>query len=263
MSAPSPSLFDLAAFKASLGATACRFNLEALAACASTNTWLLRAAQSGAASGTVVVADTQTAGRGRMGRSWISSPGNSLTFSLLWRFPAPSPAPQGLSLAVGVALVRGLQRVGVDGVRLKWPNDLLLSDRKLGGILVELQPGDVRSAVIGIGINLRLPAAAVEGIEPASLEETGVAISREALTATLLEALCATLDDYGLAGFPAVRQAWERANAHAGKQVQILGPGIVLEGQCRGVDADGALLLETDRGVERIISGDVSLRPAA
>jgi BirA family biotin operon repressor/biotin-[acetyl-CoA-carboxylase] ligase len=125
---------------------------------ASTNAHLLSLAQQGAAHKCVAVAEMQTDGRGRRGRSWLAEPGSGLTFSLLWRFRRPLTALSGLSLAVGVGVVRALHRQGVDAARVKWPNDILLAGGKLAGILIETQ-GDMlgdAAAVIGIGINVRL-----------------------------------------------------------------------------------------------------------
>ncbi|QDX82967.1 biotin--[acetyl-CoA-carboxylase] ligase [Denitratisoma sp. DHT3] len=259
------STFDIAATAAALGTAACRLDIDAVAECDSTNTRLLERAQAGAPSGTVLVADKQTAGRGRRGRQWVSAPGDSLTFSLLWRFPPASPAPAALSLAVGLALARGLEALDVREVGLKWPNDLLLRGRKLAGVLVELQAGEVRSAVIGIGLNLRLPADLPPEVAAAALGQAlplgPQAPSRETVLAALLAALVTTLDEYADGGFAALREAWLARHAWQGLPVRISG-GEVAEGRCLGVDEDGALLLASATGPRRILAGDVSLRPA-
>ena len=135
-------LIEPARLRTLLGAAAGRFDVDSLAECASTNTELLARAERGAPSGSVLVADRQTAGRGSRGRTWQSSPGASLTFSLLWRFTDGVHGLAGLSLAVGVAVIRALAACGAHGVMLKWPNDILLDEAKLGGILVELQGGE-------------------------------------------------------------------------------------------------------------------------
>lgn len=156
------ALIDPVSFKSRLGDLAGRFDVDALDECDSTNSELMRRADRGAPSGTVIVADRQSAGRGRRGRQWLSSPEKSLTFSLLWRFPAKGAGLAGLSLAVGVGLVKGLESLGAAGIRLKWPNDVLFqsSDEfaKLAGILIELC-SDRRGmqAIIGIGLNLLPP----------------------------------------------------------------------------------------------------------
>lgn len=243
-----------------------RFSIEVLDSCESTSTLLLDRAQQGAPSGSVVVCERQTAGRGRRGRSWLSAPGDSLTFSLLWRFPEGMPPPVGLSLAVGVAVARTLEGLGAAGVGLKWPNDILADGAKLGGILIEtLTAGGCHAAVIGIGLNVRLPdriAAAVD-VPAGALEAVmPFAPSRNLLLAGLLDGLAGLLDEFARTGFAGLIEEWMMRNAHAGQRVAILAEGVdPVEGCCAGVDADGALLLETATGLRRIVSGEVSLRP--
>jgi len=256
----------IAAITAKLGVAARRFDIDVLACCDSTNAVLLSRAEAGAPSGTVVITDEQTAGRGRRGRTWFASPGDSLTFSLLWRF-APGTAPAGLSLAIGVAVARALQRTGAGGqlTKLKWPNDILQDGRKLGGILVELVPGAPHAAVIGIGINLRLPAAMPAEVRAASAAwcATGNTADVDDLLAALLGELLTTLDTFAAEGFAAIRPEWMARHALQDARVSLstdFGPP--REGICRGVDSDGALLLEVDGRIERILSGEVSLRPA-
>lgn len=225
-----------------------RAAIEVLDECDSTNARLLDRAKAGAPSGTVIVAGRQTAGRGRRGRPWFSAPGDSLTFSLLWRLEG---SPDGLPLAVGVALSETF------GGALKWPNDLLLDGRKLGGVLVELSGN---AAVIGIGINLRLPDGLPDDVR-ATAAALGGDVSRDDLLARLLVALYAALAEFGDGGFVRLRARWLARCAHLGATVRILSDaGPPLEGRCAGVDDDGALLLETADGVRRILSGDVSLR---
>lgn len=242
-----------------------RFTIEVLDSCASTNTLLLERAQQGAASGSVVVCERQNAGRGRRGRSWLSAPGDSLTFSLLWRFPGGTPAPAGLSLAAGVAVARVLEEMGAAGIGLKWPNDILAGGAKLGGILVEtLSAGGCHVAVIGIGLNVRLPeriAAALEVPAGALAAVMPFAPSRNLLAAALLDGLAVLLDEFARSGFAGLVAEWRARNALAGRRVAVLAEGAApIEGRCSGVDADGALLLETATGLRRIVSGEVSLR---
>jgi BirA family biotin operon repressor/biotin-[acetyl-CoA-carboxylase] ligase len=255
---------DLAALQRALGPLACRFDADLLAECGSTNAELLARAEAVAASGTVVIAEQQTAGRGRQGRSWIAAPGDSLTFSLLWRF-APRTSPAGLSLAVGLAVANALDKVGPRGtapIRLKWPNDLLKEGKKLGGILVELVPGAPHAAVIGIGLNLRLPAGM-----PAELRAQSAALDSgvdpNELLAALLAELLAVLESFALAGFAALRDDWTARHAFENAPVRLHSDfAPPRDGICRGVDTDGALLFETGGRVERVLSGEVSLRPA-
>lgn len=263
---PQVDPLEIAAIEAALVARA-RFSIERIDRCDSTNSLLLERAQQGAPSGRVIVCERQEAGRGRRGRSWICAPGDSLTFSLLWRFAPGTAAPVGLSLAVGVALAHALENLGAREISLKWPNDILGAGAKLGGILIEtLVSAGGHAVVIGIGLNVRLtedmarridaPAAALERVLAA-------APSRNRLLAALLDALATMLDQFAASGFPPWRAAWQARNAHAGKEVAILAEGAPpVTGRCLGVDEDGALLLESAAGRRRIVSGDVSLRAA-
>jgi len=239
---------------------ACRFDADLLPTCDSSNAVLLARAEAGAPTGTVVIAETQTAGRGRRGRAWLSAPGDSLTFSLLWRF-APGTAPAGLSLAVGVAVAIALEKVGDGKTALKWPNDLLRDGKKIGGILVELLPGTMHAAVIGIGLNLRLPAAM-----PADLREQSaaldVSVDPNQLLAALLIELRATLEIFAQHGFAALRSAWQAHHAFENTPVRLLSDfAPPRDGICCSVAVDGALLFDADGQVERILSGEISLRP--
>ena len=271
----SSALIDPVRLKTLLGAASGRFDVDALAECESTSSLLLERAGHGAPAGSVIVADRQSAGRGRRGRSWLSSPESSLTFSVLWRFDDGVERLAGLSLAVGVAVARALEACGAGGVALKWPNDILFADAgryaKLGGILVELQlerQGERRSmlAVIGIGLNLQLPpeseAPEVFGYPVASLAQALSPLpDRHDLLAQLLIELAAVLDRFAGGGFAALRDEWLARNAWQDKPVNLLRDGVIEKtGLCRGADIDGALLVETGDGVERCLSGDLSLR---
>jgi BirA family biotin operon repressor/biotin-[acetyl-CoA-carboxylase] ligase len=261
------ALIDPARLQALLGPACGRFDVDALAECESTSSLLLDRASHGAPAGSVVVADRQSAGRGRRGRSWLSSPETSLTFSLLWRFEGGVDRLAGLSLAVGVALARALAACGASSINLKWPNDLLFDDAKLGGILVELQ-GERSSmlAVIGIGLNLDLPieeAATGMFAQPAaSLSQTVSPLpDRHELLAKILNELALVLDGFSQRGFSALRDEWQTRHAWQNRPVRLLRDGVIeKEGICRGADVDGALLVETSAGLERCLSGDLSLR---
>jgi BirA family biotin operon repressor/biotin-[acetyl-CoA-carboxylase] ligase len=255
---------NIAAIADKLGPAARRFDIDLLASCGSTNAVLLGRAEAGAASGTVIIAEEQTAGRGRRGRQWFASPGDSLTFSLLWRF-APGTSPAGLSLAIGVAVARAIAKAGASGTALKWPNDILLDGRKLGGILVELLPGAPHAAVIGIGLNLRLPAGMPADLRAASaaLCTGDLAMDPNNICAALLLELLATLESFADGGFAALRGEWMAHHAFQDVPVRLLSDfAEPRTGICRGVDIDGALLLETEGCVERVLSGEISLRPA-
>jgi BirA family biotin operon repressor/biotin-[acetyl-CoA-carboxylase] ligase len=228
----------------------------------STNADLLaRAATLGAP--LLLVARHQSAGRGRAGRSWLSSSEGSLTFSLAWKFDGGLPRLTGLPLAVGVALAESLERLGVQ-VGLKWPNDVLRDGDKLAGILIETQAAPLGGvwAVIGIGLNLVMPdeLEAQIGRSVASLPWLA-RMDRDALLAALLAGLAGALREFEQAGFAAFAARWNRRHAWQGELVTILDGGAVLhEGSAAGVDDAGRLLLDTADGRIAVLAGDVSLR---
>lgn len=258
----------LARALAATGSPSGRFTLDLREECDSTNTRLSELAESGASSGTLLLAQHQTAGRGRRGRAWCSQPGDSLTFSLLWRF-TPGTLPAGLSLAAGVAVVRGLQKVSppkvspcgtAPSLTLKWPNDVLLDGRKLAGILVELVPGAPHAAVVGIGINCRLPDNLPDEVRATATcwpEPT----PPEILLAAVVHELGLAFSLFASHGFAALRADWQAMHAHQDQAVTLLSDfAAPRHGLCRGVDTDGALLFDTAGHVERILSGEISLR---
>ena len=211
----------------------------------------------------LLVARHQNAGRGRAGRSWLSSSEGSLTFSLAWRFEGGLPRLTGLPLAVGVALADTLERLGVQ-VGLKWPNDVLRDGDKLAGILIETQAASTGGvwAVIGIGLNLLMPdeLEARIGRSVASLPWLA-RMDRDALLAALLDGLADTLREFEHAGFSAFAARWNLRHAWQGELVTILDGGAVLhEGRAAGVDDAGRLLLDTSDGRIAVLAGDVSLR---
>lgn len=256
----------MAAISNALGDLACRFDVDVLDECDSTNTLLLSRAEAGAAAGSVVAARHQTAGRGRRGRSWLSEPGDSLTFSLLWRMPG-NESLSGLSLATGLAIAKSLESFGAGDIMLKWPNDVLANGRKLAGVLIEVVAGTRPAAVvIGVGINLRLPKAMPDNIRQAA---TALADSLmhgadpNALLASMLAELHNVLQRFGEHGFAGLHSEWSARHAFQGQAVRLFSDfSPPLDACCRGVDSDGALLLETAAGMQRIISGEVSLRKA-
>jgi BirA family biotin operon repressor/biotin-[acetyl-CoA-carboxylase] ligase len=232
----------------------------------STNADLLAKVHGGLLSGpALLAAHSQTAGRGRAGRSWLSEPGATLMFSLAWRFKSPLQRLAGLPLAAGVALAEAITALGVP-VQLKWPNDVLKDGAKLAGILVETQAGPDGAvwAVVGAGINLLMPdrLEADIGREVASAPWLAQ-MDRNALMGALLNRLSAVLAEFDDTGFAAFAERWNRLQAWHGQQVCILDQGRVLqEGRMAGVDDGGRLLLETEHGIVPVISGDVSLRLA-
>lgn len=211
------------------------------------------------------LAHQQTAGRGRDGRQWLSTPDGSLTFSLAWCFRRPLHELGGLPLAAGVAVAAVLKRFHID-VRLKWPNDVLKDGRKLAGILTEsttsAATGSSAWVVIGIGINLDLDVACRNQIDQpiSDLPELDAA-DRPRLVGMLLEELVRTLAQFDQEGFAPFMERWNANHAHAGQEVDILERGrIVHAGTAHGVDEAGRLVLQSAAGPVSILSGEVSLR---
>jgi BirA family biotin operon repressor/biotin-[acetyl-CoA-carboxylase] ligase len=233
----------------------------------STSTRLLAMAAAGAPSGTCLAAEWQSAGRGRRGRAWVSSLGGSLTFSLLWRFERGAGHLAGLSLAVGVAVARALSACGVERVQVKWPNDLVADFRKLAGILVETS-GEMQGpsvAVIGVGVNYRLGERAMDRIDQPVTDVAAcsrAAPSRSELLAALLTELAATLAQFELHGFPAVRDAWRALHAYQGRRVRVLPPReSAFEAEVTDVAPDGALVVALPDGRSlSLSSAEISLR---
>ncbi|WP_047542012.1 biotin--[acetyl-CoA-carboxylase] ligase [Methylotenera versatilis] len=250
-------------------------NLIILDEVASTNTYLMQ--QKNVPHATCVAAHIQTNGKGRRGRTWVSQLGASLTFSLAWRFQCGAAALSGLSLAVGVALMRTLASLGVNQAQLKWPNDVLVLDenrqgKKLAGILIELQ-GDLdgpSTAVIGIGINLNLPKTVLESIDQPTTDLNKTAalnknnnqpINQNFLLGTLLKHLVSVLSNFEQLSFVGLRDEWLSYHAYHRQAVRMLLPnGTEVLGVVKNVADDGILLVDTPLGLQRFSAGEISLR---
>ena len=239
--------------------------IKVVAQTGSTNADLLARASTLAAP-LLLVAEHQSAGRGRAGRSWLSSPEGSLTFSLAWRFDGGPQALLGLPLAVGVALADTLGALGQQ-VHLKWPNDVLKDGDKLAGILIETQSarGGGTWTVIGIGLNLLMPDTMEAQLGRSAAGMPWLArMDRDALMAALLDGLADCLREFAARGFAAFSARWNLRHAWQGETVVLLDGGVVLhEGRAAGVDDSGRLLLDTDEGRITVMAGDVSLRVKA
>ena len=216
----------------------------------------------------IVMAETQTAGRGRRGRTWLSPPGLNLYVSCLKRFEAGFASLSGLSLATGVIVLRALHALGMTGAQLKWPNDVLAAGGKLAGILVELS-GEYQgpcAAIVGIGLNLRLtPALREQAGQPvcdlASLAE-GTPPDRNGMAASLITSLVDGLDQFEREGFAAFVEEYAEHDALRNMPLRIGGGAGEFDGVGAGVDARGALQVQTTAGLQRIDSADVTVRRA-
>lgn len=211
------------------------------------------------------LAEFQSAGRGRRGRSWFSPYGGSLYLSLTYESPGGLAELEGLSLAVGVAACRALRRSGVTGVELKWPNDLIAKDGKLAGILVEVagEADGPCQAIIGIGVNVRLPQDAGSSIDQAftDLRRLGAGqLTRNALAAALINELTVELAQYRQHGFAPLREEWESYHAWQNRPVVVISGDRQRPGVAVGVTSTGALRLRTPEGEDIVNGGEVSLR---
>jgi BirA family biotin operon repressor/biotin-[acetyl-CoA-carboxylase] ligase len=255
---------DAGALARSLEATG--VTLQVMDEVDSTSTRLLAMAAAGAPSGTCVAAEWQSAGRGRRGRSWVSSLGGSLTFSLLWRFERGVEHLAGLSLAIGVAVARALAACGVERVQVKWPNDVVADFRKLAGILVETT-GEMQgpsAAVIGVGVNYHLPERVLDRIDQPVIDVAGCAQpvpSRSALLGRLLARLDASLEDFERRGFAGVRDEWRSLHAYQGRSVRVLpARDPAFDAEVIDVASDGALVVSAGAGPIHLASAEISLR---
>ena len=231
----------------------------------STNRQALSRAQACAASGHVVFAEHQLAGKGRRGRSWVSPFGANLYLSTVWGFESGAAALEGLSLVVGIAIVRALTELGVLGIGLKWPNDIYWQDKKLGGILLEMV-GDASGhcqVVIGVGINVDMPrtlAAAIEQPWCDVRETCGKQVSRNRLAGTIISHLLPILEHFERDRFAAYREEWLELDCIVGRPVALHVGDSMLLGVAAGVGETGALAIDTDLGREWFHGGEVSLR---
>jgi BirA family biotin operon repressor/biotin-[acetyl-CoA-carboxylase] ligase len=247
-------------------------SLDVLRSVDSTNARLLAAPPPPAGRAALCIAEYQTAGRGRRGRSWVAPLGAGLCMSVAWQFVTPPPQLGALGLAIGVGAAHALHALGFGDVQLKWPNDLVARGAKLGGILTELQ-GEMDGpahVVVGIGLNVDLPAAAREAIAAAGNPQVtdlrelagGPAPSRNEIAAAIASALIETLARFELAGFAAFRAAWSALDVLAGEEVVVRSGDRTHSGRACGVDQDGALMLEHEGRVQRLVAGEASLRRA-
>ena len=229
----------------------------------STNTWLTERAHS-LPSPYACLSEHQRAGRGRRGRTWLDGTGRDLCLSVFRRFDTAEPRAQGLSLAIGVAVVRALEAAGAHGLGLKWPNDVVWRDRKLGGILIEGSvSGRVWAAVVGIGVNVHRTEMPQGGPVRVHLESIpGARASRNRLAARLIAEVCAECERFeACGGGPAIAE-WRALDAMRGRAVDVVSARGEVGGIARGVDEAGELLVEVDGRVERFVSAEVSLRAA-
>lgn len=214
--------------------------------------------------GECLLAETQTAGRGRRGRQWHSPFGSQFIMSMYWRLDDGPSAAMGLSLAIGVAVIQALESVGYRDLSLKWPNDIYMARRKLAGILVEMSAavGGICHLVIGVGVNLNLPDAVIAQLDQpcAHLAEQPVVVDRNQLSATIIRALRNALALFEKQGLTAFLMDWNRLDIFMQQPVQVLLGSQVIHGIYCGIDGQGNMLLQDLEGMHKFVGGEISLR---
>lgn len=227
----------------------------------STNQYLMDRLNS-LTSGDTCIAEYQQAGRGRRGRQWFSPFGANLYMSMYWCLEQGPAAAMGLSLVVGIVIAEALQATGAGDVRVKWPNDIYLNDRKLAGILVELngKTGDVAHIVIGAGINLMMRTVddSIVNQQWISLQEAGITIDRNALTVNIINQLRSALTLFETEGLAPFTARWASLDNFIHRPVKLLIGEREVFGICQGIDSRGGLLLEQEGKVSSWVGGDLS-----
>lgn len=233
----------------------------------STNKEAMQACQQSNAQGYLFLSEQQKSGRGRRGRTWVSPFGKNLYISLVWGFEQGICSMEGLSLMVGVAQVRALESLGIKGVQLKWPNDLLYNGKKLGGILIEIngETSGRSQVIIGMGLNVAMPESSSSIIEQPWIDIATISSEqpdRNQILAAILNQLILCLKEFKKLGFAAWVDEWHSLHAMQGKNVQLYVGKELIKGICLGVDVSGVLRLQTESGVKLFHGGEVSLRSA-
>lgn len=252
---------DADAIRAGLGELAARrlAGFEAFAEIDSTNSYLMQTDAPAAGGFRIALTDNQTAGRGRHGRTWQAPAGTGLAMSVAYTFGEQPDDLAALTLAIGLGIAESLDALGVAGVKLKWPNDLIVEDGKLGGILTEARPpaGGSITVVTGVGINLDLREALDQQV--ANLADFVDELpERSVLAARLLDGICETFVTFEASGFAAYVGRWTDRDWLLGREVSISTPQDSLTGIGAGVAHDGALLIDTGTGTtSRVTSGTV------
>ncbi len=266
----SVQFLDEGKVKQSIGEMASWFNIKIFDVLDSTNNFLMQEAPNGYPHASCVATNIQTSGKGRRGRQWQSSLGENLTFSFLWRFTKGAAALSGLSLAVGVSLIRSLKKININEALLKWPNDILVKDdegyKKLAGILIELQ-GDMNgqsAAIIGIGINLKLSKNQL-----AKIDQPAIGINKcidnevdfNEFLGIIIKDLAEVLAKFESNSFEPFKDEWQSYDAFQDQSISIsLGDGGIISGKEYGVNDNGALEVITEDGIKTFSSGEVSIR---
>ncbi len=230
----------------------------------STNTRLLLQSVKSNIHGQVLFAEFQTTGRGRRGDKWVSPPGTGICFSLGYVFDTPPATFSALSLVVGISMAEALDKIGVDGIKLKWPNDIVRGQEKIAGILIEMraEASGASRTVIGIGLNFMLPEK-VSKLVDRPVGDLGshvtVKFTRNQVAATILHVLNVNLSRFEISGFAAFHDDWRNFDSLLGRKIRLELGAREVNGVSRGVDKNGALLVETNSGLESFLSGHLTV----
>lgn len=262
-------LLDESSIKRAIGEQANFFNIEVMDITTSTNSVMMQRASEGLPHASCIATNIQTAGKGRRGRKWISELGENLTFSFLWRFNQGAAMLSGLSLVVGIALIRTFKQLGINQALLKWPNDVLIfhekAYKKLAGILIELQ-GDMDGqsfAVIGIGINLNISKKQIKKIDQPAIDLktiTQESMNPNNLIALIIKELARVLSEFELNGFSSLKKEWVMSHAFHEKVISLTkGDGQNVNGKVIDISDEGSLILQTNKGQQNFSSGEVVL----
>ncbi|MEK9778456.1 MAG: biotin--[acetyl-CoA-carboxylase] ligase [Methylophilaceae bacterium] len=262
-------LLDESSIKRAIGEQANFFNIEVMDITTSTNSVMMQRASEGLPHASCIATNIQTAGKGRRGRKWVSELGENLTFSFLWRFNQGAAMLSGLSLVVGIALIRTFKQLGINHALLKWPNDVLIfhekAYKKLAGILIELQ-GDMDGqslAVIGIGINLNISKKQIKKIDQPAIDLqtiTQESMNPNNLIALIIKELARVLSEFELNGFSSLKEEWVMSHAFHEKVISLTkGDGQNVIGKVIDISDEGSLILQTNQGQQNFSSGEVVL----
>ena len=238
--------------------------LEVLLNTESTNSYLLNKAPDHMGKRYAVLAEKQESGRGRRGRTWVSPFGKNIYLSMLWSFSGGISSLEGLSLVIAIAVERALAELGLKDAKLKWPNDVYLNNKKLAGILLEVS-GEYSGhcqVVIGIGLNIRLSEYDAESIDQpwAQLSENLQETDRNAIAASIISHLIKAIEEFDKLGFESFQNYWTERDAFLNQEVNLILPNVTRSGIAKGVNSKGELLLATEKGLETVNAGEVSLR---
>jgi BirA family biotin operon repressor/biotin-[acetyl-CoA-carboxylase] ligase len=261
------SLLAHAAIKSHLCARASDLlsELDVVTAVSSTNDLAMERVKRGSANGYVCVAESQSAGKGRRGRTWISPFASNIYLSTVWRFEGGAASVEGLSLAVGVAIVRALEGLGFGGMGLKWPNDILWEQRKLGGVLLEIvgDPAGLCDVIVGVGVNVNMPGTVISQIDQPWVDLRHIEqqqVDRNSVVGALLNGLLPLLASFECDGFSCYQSRWQALDAYRDRAVALSAGQQCITGIARGVTAGGALLIDTPDGRLSFSGGEISLR---